>query len=108
MVEGDTAFETEKIKFDAQIYPDNSAGAIKFHPKMKEAKVFVKQINELTGIREPATIGLEDDNNKGGVFARVISSSVVDFSGGSDKAGGFMVPNMSISGLSNLQGPVSG
>ena len=108
LVEGDTAFETEKIKFDAQIYPDNTAGAIKFHPKMKEAKVFVKQINELTGIREPATIGLEDDNNKGGVFARVISSSVVDFSGGSDKAGGFMVPNMSISGLSKLQGPVSG
>jgi len=61
---------------------------------------------------EPSTmaaiIGLEDDNNKGGVFARVISESVVDFSGGSDKAGGFLVPNMSISGLSKLQGPVSG
>jgi len=51
---------------------------------------------------------LEDDDNKGGVFARVISSNVVDFSGGSDKAGGFLTPNMSVSGLSKLQGPVSG
>ena len=108
LVEGDTAFETEMIKFDAQIYPVKGEGDLKFHPKMKEARVFVKQINELTGIREPAIIGLEDDNNKGGVFARVISESVVDFSGGSDKAGGFLVPNMSISGLSKLQGPVSG
>ena len=108
LVDGDTGFETEMVKFDAQIYPVNGEGDLKFHPKIKEAKVFVKQINELTGIREPATIGLEDDNNKGGIFARVISDSVVDFSGGSDKSGGFMVPNMAVSGLSKLQGPVSG
>ncbi|MBT3383343.1 MAG: hypothetical protein HN778_16020 [Prolixibacteraceae bacterium] len=108
LVDGDTAFETEMVKFDAQIYPVNGEGDLKFHPNIKEAKVFVKQIDELTGVREPATIGLEDDDNKGGVFARVISDSVVDFSGGSDKSGGFMVPNMAVSGLSKLQGPVSG
>jgi len=108
LVEGDTAFETEMIKFDAQVYPAPGKGSLKFHPRMKEAKVFVKQIDELTGVREAATIGLEDDNNDGDVFARVISDSVVDFSGGSDKSGGFMVPNMGVSGLSKLQGPVSG
>ncbi len=108
LVDGDTDFETEIIKFDAQIYPVNGEGELKFHPKIKEAKVFVKQITEMTGIREPATISLEDDNNKGGVFAKVISDNVVDFSGGSDKSGGFLLPNMSVSGLSKLQGPVSG
>ncbi len=108
LVEGDTTFETEMVKFDAQIYPVNNAGALKFHPTMKEARIFVKQINELTGIREPATIGLEDDKNQGTLFARVISSNVVDFSGGSDKSGGFLSPNMPVSGLSKLQGPVNG
>ena len=108
LVDKDTAFETERLKFDAQNYPVNAAGAIKFHPKMKEAKVYIQQISELTGIREPATIGLEDDDNDGAVFARVISKNVVDFSGGSDKAGGFLTPNMSVSGLSKLQGPVNG
>ena len=108
LVDGDTDFETDIVKFDAQIYPVKGEGELKFHPKVKEAKVYVKQINELTGIREPATITIEDDDNKGSVFARVISDNVVDFSGGSDKSGGFMLPNMSVSGLSKLQGPVSG
>ena len=108
LVDGDTDFETEVIKFDAQIYPVKGEGDLKFHPKMKEARIFVKQINELTGLREATSITLEDDNNKGGVFAKVISANVVDFSGGSDKSGGFLTPNMSVKGLSKLQGPVSG
>ena len=108
LVDGDTAFETEQVKFDAQVYPAKAEGDLKFHPKIKEAKVFVQQINELTGIREPVTIGLEDDKNEGEVFARVLSDNKVDFSGGSDKSGGFMVPNMAVSGLSKLQGPVNG
>lgn len=108
LVDGDTSFETEKIKFDAQIYPVDGEGELKFHPKMKEASVFVKQIDELTGSRQATVIGLEDDKNDGEVFARIISSAVVDFSGGSDKAGGFLMPNMAVTGLSKLQGPVSG
>ncbi len=108
LVEGDTAFETEVVKFDAQVYPAKGEGSLKFHPKLKEANVFVDQINELTGIREPVKIGLEDDKNEGEVFARVLSSNKIDFSGGSDKSGGFLVPNMAVSGLSKLQGPVNG
>lgn len=108
LVDGDTAFETEMVKFDAQVYPVQGEGELKFHPRMKEARVFVQQISELTGIREPVTIGLEDDNNDGEVFARVTSKNRIDFSGGSDKSGGFLVPNMGVSGLSKLQGPVNG
>ena len=108
LVDGDTAFETEQVKFDAQVYPAKGEGDLKFHPKIKEARVYIQQINELTGIREPVTIGLEDDKNEGEVFARVLSDNKIDFSGGSDKSGGFLVPNMGVSGLSKLQGPVNG
>lgn len=108
LVDGDTSFETETIKFGAQLYLAKGAGQIQFHPNMVEAKVFIEQVSELTGSRDPAIIGLEDDENDGGVFARVTSNNVVDFTGGSDKAGGFLAPNMGISGLSKLQGPISG
>ncbi len=107
MVDGDTTFETETINFGGQSYPAKGEGDIKFHPKVQVANVFIKQVEELTGTHKPAAITLEDDNNAGYVFAKV-TGAVVDFSGGSDKSGGFLSPNMSISALSKLQGPVGG
>jgi len=107
LVDGDTAFETELFTFGAQYYPAQGEASLKFHPMMQSARVQIRQVNELTGNRKPATIQLEDDNNEGSVFARV-SGAVVDFTGGSDKAGGFLTPNMGISGLSKLQGPIGG
>lgn len=107
LVDGDTAFETEWLNFGGQVYPAKGEADIKFHPMMQEAKVFIKQLDEMTGIRKPARITLEDDQNAGMVFAKV-ADAVVDFSGGSDKAGGFLSPNMAISALSKLQGPVGG
>lgn len=107
MVDGDTTFETETINFGAQPYPAKWEGDIKFHPKIQLANVYIKQIEELTGSHTTASISLEDDNNAGSVFARV-TGAVVDFSGGTDKSGGFISPNMSINALSKLQGPVGG
>jgi len=107
MLDGDTSFETQTIKFGAELYPANGEADIKFHPTIQEAHVFIKQLNEMTGVRKPAIIQLEDDENEGTVFASV-KEAVVDFSNGSDKAGGFLSPNMSISALSKLQGPVGG
>ncbi len=107
MVDGDTNFETDSIQFGAQVYPAEGAGDVKFHPIVQEAEVFIKQLDELTGVRKPAKITLEDDNNDGMVFAQVYDA-VVDFSNGSDKSGGFVSPNMGITGLSKLQGPVGG
>ena len=107
MVDGDTVFETETINFGSQSFPAKGEGDIKFHPKVQVANVFIKQVEELTGTHKTAAITLEDDNNAGYVFAKV-SGAVVDFSGGSDKSGGFLSPNMSISALSKLQGPVGG
>jgi gas vesicle protein len=107
LVEGDTAFETENIKFSAKDYQAGGANDIKFHPVMKNAQVYLEQVEALTGARKPATISLIDDNNDGNVFASVENANV-DFSGSSDKTGGFVTPNMSISALSKLQGPVGG
>lgn len=107
LVEGDTTFETEELTFGAQYYPAPGEADLKFHPVMQSARVFIKQVDELTGRRNPAAIQLEDDDNEGQVFASV-SGAVVDFTGGSDKSGGFASPNMAITGLSKLQGPVGG
>lgn len=107
LVDGDTAFETEWLNFGGKTYPATGQADIKFHPIMQEAGVYIKQVDELTGIRKPARIRLEDDKNAGMVFARV-EDAVVDFSGGSDKAGGFLSPNMAVTALSKLQGPVGG
>lgn len=107
LVDGDTAFETQTFTFGAQYYPDPGESSLKFHPNMQSSRVFIKQVDEMTGTRNAAKIELEDDQNDGYVFARV-SEAVVDFTGGSDKAGGFMTPNMAITGLSKLQGPVGG
>ncbi len=107
LVDGDTTLETDIITFGAQTYPTTVGEDIKFHPKMQEAQVYLKQVDEMTGVRTLTAIGLEDDENDGMVFARV-ADAVLDFSGGSDKAGGFMSPNISITALSKLQGPVGG
>jgi hypothetical protein len=107
LVDGDTTFETKKLSFGGQFYPASDEGDLKFHPIMQTADIYIKAVDELTGKREPASIQLEDDSNQGMVFAKV-SGAEVDFSGGSDKSGGFMMPNMSISGLSKLQGPIGG
>ncbi len=107
MLDGDTSFETQSIQFGAEVYPATDEADIKFHPIIQQAEVFIKQLNEMNGVREVATIELEDDANDGTVFASV-KDAVVDFTNGSDKAGGFLSPNMGITALSKLQGPVGG
>ncbi len=107
LVDGDTAFETETLQFGAMVYPATGEADLKFHPVMQKSEVFIKQVDELTGIHKPATIRLVDDNNEGYVFAGV-EGATVDFTGGSDKSGGFAAPNMGITGLSKIQGPIGG
>ena len=108
LVEGDTLFETNMVEFGAQKYPAVGSTELKFHPMMQSSSVYIKQLEELTGSRKLAKISLEDDENDGMVFAKV-SNAALDFSsGGTDKSGGFISPNMTITGLSKLQGPIGG
>ena len=107
LIEGDTALETQDFTFGGQYYPASGEGDLKFHPFMQEAGVHIIAVEEITGKRSISKIKLEDDNNKGMVFASV-AEAAVDFTGSGDKSGGFITPNMSITGLSKLQGPIGG
>jgi hypothetical protein len=107
LVDGDTAFETKSITFNGQYYPAKGTADLKFHPKLHTADIYIKQVEELTGKRETVQISIVDDINPGHIFASVAGASV-DFTGGSDKSGGFLSPNLDITALSRLQGPVGG
>ena len=108
LLEKDTEYETTTLQFGSTVYPSTGNGSIRFHPLMQNASIYLEQVSQLTGNKEPVDIQVVDDNNKGHVFAKVTSSPKVDFSGGSDKSGGFLSPNMTITALSRLHGPVGG
>ncbi len=108
LLENDTQYETSKLKFGGMVFPSTGIGSIRFHPIMQKAFIYLEQVSQLTGNKEPVEIQVVDDKNKGHVFASVDSAPKVDFSGGSDKSGGFLSPNMTITALSRLQGPVGG
>ena len=107
LIDGDTAFETGSLTFNGQYYPAKASSDLKFHPKMLQADIYLKQVEELTGKHAAVQISLIDDDNAGGVFASV-KGAKVDFTGGSDKSGGFMSLNLDITSLNRLQGPLGG
>ncbi len=108
LLEKDTEYETSKLKFGGMVFPTTGNGSIRFHPIMQKAFIYLEQVSQLTGNKQPVEIQVVDDKNKGHVFASVNSAPKVDFSGGADKSGGFLSPNMTITALSRLQGPVGG
>lgn len=107
LIEGDTLYETREMKFGAVTFSSPGDGEICFRPTIQHALIKLEAVNKLTGNNEPTKIMLVDDSNSGHVFASV-ENAVLDFSGASDKAGGFLTPNMAITGLSRLHGTVGG
>ncbi|MDN5200375.1 hypothetical protein QQ008_03360 [Fulvivirgaceae bacterium BMA10] len=108
LVPGDTNLITENMRFGAIKFNSGKQNRVKFHPTMASAQVQVKVIEELTGDKSPVAVRLYDDENDAGVFIEVIANKMLDFNGGTDKAGGIMNPNTSIRALSKLQGAVGG
>ncbi len=108
LLDNDTVFETDEISFGAITYPSTGLGSIRFHPVMQWADIYLQQVNQLTGSNDPVKVELVDDSNPGHVFAAVKQGGKVDFTGGADKSGGFLSPNIQITALSRLQGPVGG
>lgn len=108
LIEGDTQFETSEIHYGAKVLEGKPATILKYHPIVRTAKVKVEAIEELTGNANPVLIELQDDNNNAKIFAKVLESLKADFSGESDKSGGFMSPNTQITSLSKLKGPLGG
>lgn len=108
LIEGDTQFETTEVHYGAQVLENKPSTILKFHPTIRTAAVKVQAIEELTGEPDPVLIELRDDDNAGKVFAKVLGNLKADFSGGSDKSGGFMSPNTQVTSLSKLKGPLGG
>jgi len=132
---GDTALPTASITFTAFIPPDSGATTTanlllqdqpRFYPVMKQSEVEIESVKQVAGLAGAIAIkyptnyvqkgfaGNAGDlnGNSGQVFAEMVEGAVgLIFGGagaGTDKVGGLATPNMNISGLSRLSGPVSG
>jgi len=108
---GDTSFETDKISFGAV---NLSGGGPHFRPIMSQAEVDIPAVKQLLGNGAPSTITWEPSylsgygnniGNAGDVFVQV-NGTALEFA--TDKTGGMVSPDISISGLSRSLGPTGG
>ncbi len=122
-VPGDTTFETSSMTFEAE-QPDNPKtvppGQPYFYPAIANSAVRIATVEQLTGRNAATSIeyhdtylnhGIEAAANQGQLFAKLVDTVPLSFGGaegGADKVGGLLTPNMDISGLSRLLGPVAG
>lgn len=103
----DTAFAAKGVQFKTMAYrtADEPQG---FMPVLGEADIIEPSYQRLVGSNDTVKVSLEDDNNKGNVFARVMSSKSMNFAGNTDKTGGLAAPNFNMSGLSKAAGAFGG
>ncbi len=107
-VPGDTTYESETIRFAANLCSDELQG---FLPGIGGLSIHEPSYQALTGTRDSIDIKLVDDRQSGNtaqVFAKVLYSAAVNFAGNTDKTGGGVAPNFNLSGLSKLQGAFAG
>lgn len=114
-VPGDTSFEAEQIEFACRFIPESDEFHC-FYPTVASVKIFEPSSQALTGQHLASSIELVDDKddkeiiNKGKVYAKFKDSGgiPVRFDGNTDKTGGSLAPNFSMTGLSKLQGAFGG
>lgn len=112
---GDTITPTSDLTFDAERIPDAGTST----PRMTTAHVTVDVVEQLSRVG-PVEIeyfdrfvsgGFEAADNVGEVWASLTDASALEFGGGassgSDKAGGFIQPDLMIKGLSRAKGVVN-
>jgi hypothetical protein len=120
---GDTTFESDAVIFGVQV-PDKpvfdgiSTKQPRFFPVVRRAEIAIPAAKHLIGKNDPthvefAPVFLKDGfvgSNKGEVFFQMIAGKELslDFNRSGDKSGGLVKPNMKISALSRLAGPIAG
>ncbi len=120
----DTTYAVRSITFDAGIpeagkYNTMPPREPRFVPIMRQAKLDVPSLQRIAKTTEPAAVVypnayLIDEfagANAGEVFLAAdaaVSQLKVGFGGQADRSGGFVAPDLSLSGLSRVTGPVSG
>jgi hypothetical protein len=112
---GDTVLDTSAVTFGA--LPRSGAGPT-FQPAVDKADVAIPAVKQATGGSGVARIVWEPSylaaaaagnaiGNAAGAFAKVVSSSQLAF-GSTERSGGLVAPDLSISGLSRSLGPIGG
>ncbi|MHC1777801.1 MAG: hypothetical protein AB9834_20545 [Lentimicrobium sp.] len=121
---GKTTLHTNSITFSAFVHAnygneDNPA----FFPHIRNAEVCLPAIQALLGNSSSAIIeywgscddksgyiknGFDANANVGEIYAKVTNDLIIDYNAHGDKVGGLVKPNIKVTGLSRLLGPVGG
>lgn len=124
---GDTMFEADALELGAEILTAAQLARLgpdrpQFYPRVRRARIVVPVVKGFTGNEAPTVVEFAEEfltngfpdaasghPNAGEVFLKVAASPIsLDFSGGGDKAGAFVQPNLNLAGLSRTLGPVGG
>ena len=121
---GSATFEAVSVNFSAERLKDpRSLGwECGFYPAVTEAKIVVPALKHLARNSGPVVVKYEDavylkhgfdpQFNAGQVFLELASKAdpgaILKFSGHGDRSGGLVTPDMQITALSRLLGPVAG
>jgi len=116
---GETVAPTALFTFDGEIVVNSQTNVGRAVPSMESAKITIDAVERLSSVG-PVTIeyfdkyltdGFVGSGNKGEVWAELATAQKLGFGGasssGSDKAGGFIQPDLTVAGLSRAQGVVN-
>jgi hypothetical protein len=124
---GDTLFEADALGLGVEILSKSQLSTLgedrpQFYPRLRRARIVVPVVKGFTGSETPTVVAFAEEflrdgfpgtaaghPNPGEVFLKVAASQIsLDFSGGGDKVGAFVQPNLDVAGLSRSLGPVGG
>lgn len=128
---GDTSMPTTTFMLHGYTAEGAPKNTVQFFPRMERADVKIDKVQELLGtdatktiayfeqylkhafetganVAQGATPNINDVLNPSQIFAKLTSPLTMAFSGASDKSGGLGAPDINISGLSRLMGPIAG
>ncbi|MGH9222305.1 MAG: hypothetical protein ACRD2W_00535 [Acidimicrobiales bacterium] len=109
---GDTSFETSALRFLGEPGP---AGSLTSTPELEEADVVVPAMRHLAPEAPTTTVnyaapyltsGFTAANTEAQVFLALKNVATIKFDKGTDKAGGFVQPDLPVRGLSRALGAV--
>ena len=105
----DTTLQTKALYWEGlfpTFYGSLAQDDTRWAPALKTAEVVVPAMNALAGNNTPTKVAYPDHYSKNGfdphaeVFLEITKATKLDFSGQSDRSGGFVTPNLSLTGLS--------
>lgn len=108
--QGDTAFETASLTFDGEI----DRTEIRSRPYLQRANAVIPAMRHLAPASPTVVVRYTQPylthgfggGNPAQMFLGLVGQAPVDFSDGSDRAGGFVEPNLQVRGLSRILGAV--